>query len=495
MSGSDLGLADLAARRLGGMVLSANDEFFAAKENLLDPRPPTFDDIAYCDRGKIMDGWETRRRRGPGSDWCIVRLGVPGRLEVAVVDTSFFRGNHPESCELWGTASPAIDSDSDWFPLVPRTELRGDALHRIAIDCPRRVTHVRFVIVPDGGVARLRLLGQPLPDLHGIADPGDRLDLAALVNGGAAVACSDAFFSPPSNLIMIGDARDMSDGWETRRRRGPGADWAVVRLATTGVVERIEIDTTHFKGNYPERCSVLALAVSDTAAATLPDDGWTVLVDEQEMQPHARHVIAAADAVEATHLKLVVQPDGGVARLRAFGRITDDGWRRNGVAMLDAAGESEALPLLKACCGSRAWAEQMLSRRPFHTPAALLAAADEVWARMEPADHMEAFSAHPRIGERTGSAWSQREQAGTATADAEVRRRLAEGNVAYEQRFGHVFLIRAAGRSAAEMLSELERRMHNDPHTERTVAAEQQRQITALRLQTLLREGWGGGDR
>ncbi len=488
------GLVDLAARRLGGMVLAANDEFFGAKERLLDPHPPTFDAAAYYDRGKVMDGWETRRRRGEGKDWCLVRLGVTGVLRAVVVDTTHFRGNYPAACELWGTVADGgpPDDDARWVPLLPRTDLRGDAVQRFDVEAATRVTHVRFTIIPDGGVARLRLLGHPLVDLHRVADPGDRLDLAALVNGGRAVACSDAFFSAPSNLIMVGDARDMADGWETRRRRGPGHDWAVLQLATTGVVERVELDTTHFKGNYPDRCTVEAIHAPGVAADDLPEDGWVVLVAEQPMQPHARHVLDVDAAVEATHLRLRSIPDGGVARLRAFGRITEAGWRRAGMAMLDHAPHEEALARLRACCGSAVWADAMADRRPFGDPDALLDAADEVWTALPVEDRMEAVEAHPRIGERSASRWSTREQSGAAAADQAVLERIAEGNRAYEQRFGHVFLIRAAGRSAEEILAALEERLGHSPAEEQEVASEQQGQITRLRLEALLREGVAG---
>lgn len=490
-AGSVTGLVDLAAKRLGGMVLSANDEFFGAKENLLDPRPPTFDVHAYHDRGKVMDGWETRRRRGPGQDWCIVRLGVTGVLEAVVVDTTHFRGNYPEACELWGTVSDGPPpSDADWFPLLPRTPLRGDAVQRFEVPEARRVSHVRFVIHPDGGVARLRLLGHPLVDLHKVADPGDRMDLAALVNGGRAVACSDAFFSAPSNLIMVGDARDMGDGWETRRRRGPGHDWVVVRLATTGVVERVELDTTHFKGNYPDRCAVLAIDAPGVDVP--PEEGWATLVPEQPMQPHARHAFDVVEAVPATHLKLLALPDGGVARMRAFGRVTDEGWRRAGLALLDTASRDRAAAALLACCGSRRWAEAMADRRPFGSPAALLEVAREVWASVSPEDRMEAIEAHPRIGERSASRWSTREQSGAAAADQAVLDAIAEGNRAYEDRFGHVFLIRAAGRSADDILAALEERLTHTAEEEREVAAAQQAEIMALRIEALLREGSPG---
>lgn len=226
--------------------------------------------------------------------------------------------------------------------------------------------------------------------------------------------------------------------------------------------------------------------------ARVADDDWIAIAPPERMRPHARHVIGVAEPWPATHLRLSVHPDGGVARLRAFGVVTDDGWDRSGVRLLDAMRAQEARDVLAACCGATAWVDEMLDRRPLGTPDALLAAADEAWADLSDDDHREAFAAHPRIGERSATALSTREQSGVADAGADVQQRLRAGNVAYERRFGHVFLIRAAGRSADEMLAALEERLGNDPATELANAADQQRQITALRLRAWLRAGRHG---
>ncbi len=487
------GAIDLAARRLGGLVLEATDEFFGPKESLLAPQPPAFDAVAYSDRGKVMDGWETRRRRDDARDSCVVRLGVPGVIATAVVDTTHFRGNAPDSCWLEGcvTDGGPPPPDATWVPLLDPTPVQPDSVQRFDLPTRVRVTHVRFGIAPDGGVARLRLLGRPLVDLHAAAFAGGYLDLAASVHGGRVVACSDAFFSAPTNLLMVGDARDMSDGWETRRRRGPGHDWVVVELATTGTLDRIEIDTTHFKGNHPDRCVVEGLHAPGAEVDELPPDGWVELVGSTPMQPHLRHVLAAADVGPVSHLRLVVVPDGGVARLRAFGTIDDSGWRRHGLDHLDAAPAAVAEADVLACCGSSAWARTLAARRPFADPEALFAAADEVWSGLDREDRLEAFGAHPRIGERVPG-WASEEQAGTATADQATLDAFVEGNRVYEERFGHVFLIRAAGRSADEMLAALQERLDNDPDTEFDIASEQQREIMHLRLDRLLRDGRTG---
>jgi len=260
-------LPDLAALRLGGMVLVANDEFFAPKENLLKPEAPVFDPDRYTDRGKEMDGWETRRRREPGHDWCIVRLGIPGIVRGVVVDTSFFRGNYPDRCSVEGAVVEEDDvTGAEWFDLVPESALEGDAVNRFDVASPLRVSHLRLNIVPDGGVARLRVHGEPLPDLRTLTDAGGRADLAASLSGGVVLDASDLFFSSPHNLIAPGDSHGMHDGWETRRRRGEGHDWVVIRLATETEIERIEVDTSNFKGNYPDTCSLDARVSPDDAA-------------------------------------------------------------------------------------------------------------------------------------------------------------------------------------------------------------------------------------
>jgi allantoicase len=472
---------DLAAARLGGRAVAANDEFFAPKENLLAEHPPVFDPDAYTDRGKLMDGWETRRRRTPGHDWCIIRLGVPGIIREALVDTAHFTGNYPEACSIEGCVAGSAEvppDDSDWLALLERTPLESDTEHRFAVERGWRVTHVRLSIYPDGGVARLRLLGEPLPDLRGIVGADGAADLAATAAGGLALDCSDRFFSSPHNLLAPGAARNMGDGWETRRRRGPGHDWAVIALAAEALVERIELDTTHFKGNYPDRFSV------DGRSG---DGDWRALLPETPAQPDTARSLSIGDSAPVTQIRLNVYPDGGVARLRVHGRVTDDGWRGWGVRWLNALPPAEAAEALRSCCASSAWAEQLIVRRPFADFAELTDTADAVWAGLGPDDWLEAFAAHPRIGERSASTWSGQEQAGTAAADQATLDALVEGNEDYEERFGHVFLICATGKSAAQMLAALRGRLGNDPDTELRVAADEHRKITRIRLDKLVR--------
>jgi allantoicase len=321
-------LVDLAAERLGGAVLHANDEFFAPKECLLKATPPEWREGVYTERGKWMDGWETRRRRSPGHDWCIIRLGLPGAIHGVVVDTSFFRGNYPESCSIEAAViegTPDVDvildeSRTSWRTVLEQSRLAGDSRNEFEIRGAPTATHLRFNIHPDGGVARLRVHGEPR-FVPGAGRAGAEIDLAAMENGGVALECSDMFFGNRHNLIQPGRSTHMGDGWETRRRRGPGHDWVVIRLATRGTIHRVDVDTDHFKGNAPASCTVEVIDDPSTSRTlAMPKGEWRPLLPQSSLQPHARHRfdrVTAAGA--ATHARLSIFPDGGVARLRLFG--------------------------------------------------------------------------------------------------------------------------------------------------------------------------------
>jgi len=488
---------DLAAEQLGGVALLANDEFFAEKDNLLRARAAVWKEHEYTDRGKWMDGWETRRRREPGHDFCIVRLGLPGVIRGVVVDTAFFRGNFPAECSIDACALASHANDltavaepkAVWTEILPRTALRGDAKNELEITgagAGERFTHVRLNIFPDGGVARLRVHGEVRPDWERLARHGSLVDVAALVNGGYSLACSDMFFGARQNLLAPGRPFNMADGWEMRRRRGPGHDWNLVRLGAPGTIRRLEIDTTHFRGNAPGRVMVEAAfaTASGTEAAA-----WRVLLPETRTQPHTVHVFDDELRVlgPMTHLRLNVFPDGGVARLRAFAELTRPGAAFADVTRLERLSPDEARSALLACCGSSRWAAWMASRRPFEDAAALLRQADRAWWALKEADWLEAFAAHPRIGgaARAGS-WSSAEQSGVAHAAGAVLERLAAANVTYAERFGFSYIVCATGKSAEEMLALLELRLAHTRAEELRTAAEEQAKITRLRLARLV---------
>ena len=323
-------LIDLASEKVGGAVLVANDDFFAAKENLLKASAPIFIEGKYTDRGKWMDGWESRRRRTPGFDWCIIRLGLPGIIRGVVVDTSYFRGNYPEHCSLDGASFSALATEEEltsemvqWVPLLPQMPLAGDSQNPFPIQYDERITHLRFKIFPDGGVARLRVYGEVVPDWEQLKKSGGQIDLAAAETGGLVLSCSDMFFGHRHNLIMPGRAANMSDGWETKRRRGPGHDWVIIKLGRPGQIQRVEVDTSHFKGNCPESCSLEACNTEVRTAEALTDLSlpWATVLPCTKLQAHTRHFFADElfDTGVASHLRFSIFPDGGVSRLRVYG--------------------------------------------------------------------------------------------------------------------------------------------------------------------------------
>ncbi|HEX9917638.1 MAG TPA: allantoicase [Pyrinomonadaceae bacterium] len=330
-------LVDLAAERVGGSVLYANDDFFAPKENLLKPGAPVFLEGKYTDRGKWMDGWESRRRRTPGFDWCIIRLGLPGIIRGVVVDTAHFRGNYPEQCSLEACAvdgqpdvGQLLDESTGWREVLPVSDLRGDSQNPFSIEETERATHLRFKIYPDGGVARLRVYGEVAPDWPRIAAHGGRVDLAAIESGGLVLACSDMFFGHRHNLIMPGRAANMSDGWETKRRRGPGHDWVIIKLGARGRIHQVEVDTSHFKGNYPESCSLEGRdekGAGGDADAPASAATWTEILPRTKLQAHTRHHFTDElrhTAGALTHVRFNIYPDGGVSRLRLYGSVAED---------------------------------------------------------------------------------------------------------------------------------------------------------------------------
>ncbi len=501
-------LVDLAAERLGGRVIAANDEFFAPKENLLKASKPIFIEGKFTARGKWMDGWETRRRRTPGHDWCIVRLGLPGAVRGVVVDTSFFKGNYPERCSIeacdLGSGPPyknekkaLLSAKTQWIELLPESRLAGDSQNPFPIEHACRFTHLRLNIFPDGGVARLRVHGEVAPRASGRSRT--EFDLAAVENGGRIVASSDQFFGEPLNMLMPGLARDMGEGWETRRRRSPGHDWAIVKLGVPGAIHRIEVSTAHFKGNFPESCAIDACFAADSAADAGADalKDWKPLLAKSLLKANARHIFREQlhNVGPATHVRLNIYPDGGISRFRVFGvaGAPEDG--ASGIERFNELTAAQTRKALLDCCGAKKWAAAMMAQCPFPTEGDFLEAADAIWSGLERRDWLEAFRHHPAIGAGKARAkqsakarkWSAGEQSMAQQAQAETLAEMAEANFEYQSKFGYVFLICATGKTAAEILSSLRQRMPNDPETELRVAAEEQRKITRLRLEKLLK--------
>jgi allantoicase len=329
------GLVDLAAEALGGRALSASDEFFASKDNLLKEGRGVFVPGKYTDRGKWMDGWESRRKRVLGHDHCIIALGAPGHVLGLDIDTNHFLGNHPPFASVEGLwAEPDVPlSELERMPfreLLAQVPLRPGSQNLFAAERGEPVTHVRLNIFPDGGVARFRVYGKVMPgraqppsDAETLAHAAPSLiDLAALRNGALALACSDAFFGPMNNLLLPGRAADMGGGWETRRKRAPGYDWILIKLAERGRISVLELDTNHFKGNFPDRASVEVIDAPDARITDLNASRTFVpLLPETKLGADRRHFFGGelVPHPPATHLRLNIFPDGGVSRLRAWG--------------------------------------------------------------------------------------------------------------------------------------------------------------------------------
>jgi allantoicase len=425
-----------------------------------------------------MDGWETRRRREPGHDWCVLALGIPGAIRSVTVDTSHFTGNYPESfsLEACGVGADERLEPATWEELVPRTALSGDSVAVFDVNDFHRVTHLRLNIYPDGGVARLRVDGDPIPMMQEVCPQDGRTDLASSLVGGEATDASDVHYSPPSNMLRPTEPAGMWDGWETKRRRGPGHDWATFRLGLPGMVEQIEVDTRFFLGNCPGWVSV---SLSDDAST------WNEVVAGAEMKPDAVNVIDLEQAAHAGYLRLDIHPDGGVARIRVRGRPDRDAAGRLRLLYLNALFDEEARRFFHTACAATAWVDEMMGGRPFRDVETVLARATTAFDSVSKGDWVEAFAGHPRIGDK-GDHVANREQSGAAGADDLVLAELAEVNTAYEEAHGFTYIVYASGKTAEEMLAIARARLGNTTEEELANAAGEQRAITETRLRRML---------
>lgn len=339
-------LIDLAAERFGGKALWCTDDFFAEKENLIKPSKPIFIADKYTDRGKWMDGWESRRKRVAGHDEAVIQLGAAGVIKGFEVDTAFFLGNHPPHCSIDACYAPDGNWEkAEWVEVLPKTPLNPGSQHfveaqlsvngsSVALSSARGderrtnqqpntdhlFTHVKLHIYPDGGVARFRVYGEVQRDWNPVKSD-ELVDLASAQNGALAVQCNDMFFSHMNNLIMPGRGVHMGDGWETKRNRTPdNRDWVIVRLAHKGVIKKSLIDTAHFKGNYPD---TFTLEGTNSSTDDLSNAQWSTIVERTKLQADHEHAyeqeVRCSEPV--THVRLTIFPDGGVSRLRLWGNI------------------------------------------------------------------------------------------------------------------------------------------------------------------------------
>lgn len=321
------GLIDLASEKNGGKALIATDEFFAAKENLLREGRGIFIADKFTENGKWMDGWESRRKRIQGFDWCIIKLGVSGIVKGLDIDTNHFLGNHPpyasvEACNIDEEADTEkyLSDKIEWTEILPKSPLNPGSQNLFSVNDPNEWTHIKLNIFPDGGVARFRVYGDIKKDLK---RSEELVDLAALLNGGKVLVCNDMFFGSKDNLISPGRSKNMGDGWETKRKRIPGYDWCILKLAAAGEIKKIIVDTNYFKGNFPDSCSIEGC--SEPAAAddslTNPEIIWKEILPKTKLIGDLENTFEKElkKIGKVTHVRLNIYPDGGVSRLRLFG--------------------------------------------------------------------------------------------------------------------------------------------------------------------------------
>jgi allantoicase len=358
---------DLASRWLGGTVVAASDESFGEKENLLNPDPAAFEPGHYGPRGEIVDGWETRRRRSHGHDWVIIRLGTPGVITSVDVDTSFFTGNFPQAaslqacgCEGYPGPSELTGPATRWEQIVPRTALAGDSHNILKVTATSRFTHLRLAVYPDGGIARLRVLGRVVPDPRGLEDL--TIDLAGQEYGGAVVATSDDFYTSAAHLNRPDRARTMGEGWETKRRRDAGHDHVLFRLAFRGVVRRIVVDTAHFRYN-----ASAEVALHGSAGDTPDEDpqAWPPLLGRTRLQPDTRHEFTSQWDQPVSMVRLDAFPDGGLSRVRLIGSIEPEARRAAGYRWFNSLPAAQAVQCLLGSGLDPGLAAEIAGQRPF----------------------------------------------------------------------------------------------------------------------------------
>ena len=323
------GLVNLASPKMGTKILAFSDDFFGEVTRMLNDKEPIFIEDKYDNHGKWMDGWESKRRRDGGNDWAILKLGSAGIISKIEIDTSYFTGNFPPFFSLEGIYSETDpNKDSNWKSLIAKTNLVGDCKNNFELNLKEKFNFVRLQIFPDGGVARIRLFGEVKYNWDRFNNE-EIIELSSLKLGGSILAYNNAHYGDVSALLSEGRGKTMGDGWETRRRREPGNDWIIIKLAQKGIIEKIEIDTAHFKGNYPDRASIQAISIDKnitTKDLIQSSENWDVILDETKLTADNIHEyeINSNSKAEATHIRLNIYPDGGVSRLRIFGKKLDD---------------------------------------------------------------------------------------------------------------------------------------------------------------------------
>ncbi|KDQ21283.1 hypothetical protein BOTBODRAFT_25706 [Botryobasidium botryosum FD-172 SS1] len=328
---------EISSVALGGKVVSVSDEFFAEASNLLKVPPAVSLKGQFGPKGALFDGWESRRHN-PTYDWCCIKFGCPsGYITGFDIDTANFSGNEAPAASVQAMYAPESEgkviseNDSRWVELLPKVPLGPSSRHLFKITQTKQAyTHVKLNIYPDGGVGRFRVYGNVAPQLP---PPSVLFDLAYVFSGARVILASDQHYGVGANLLLPGRGVDMGDGWETKRSRTPGhKDWVIIRLyislrlADAGHLQHTEIDTAHFKGNFPESCEFHALrCADDTAALQAEEKEWTNILPRTKLGPHKQHFFQLENIANRlyTHVKVTIYPDGGIKRIRIIGTRDD----------------------------------------------------------------------------------------------------------------------------------------------------------------------------
>ncbi|TRM69398.1 galactose-binding domain-like protein [Schizophyllum amplum] len=319
-------LTELSSVALGGKIISVSDEFFAEASNLLLVEPAPSLKGQFGPNGALYSGWESRRHN-PNYDWCIIRLGTSGTIQGFDVDTTHFNGNEAPEVSIQvldgSIDQPPSENDSRWVEVLPKVPIGPTSRHLFTIPETTCANYVKLNMIPDGGIARFRVYGKVAPVFP--SDPSQLFDLAHVFAGGRVDFISDQHFGVGSNLILPGRGKDMGDGWETKRSRQPGhKDWVIVKLGVPGTLEQVEIDTAHFKGNFPDSVELHALFVDgdkDWTATKGKIEDWAPILPRTKVGPHRQHhfLLENVQGKVYTHVKMTIHPDGGVKRIRLLG--------------------------------------------------------------------------------------------------------------------------------------------------------------------------------
>jgi len=316
-------MINLADPRIGSKIIFKTDDFFAAAHRILKTDIPVFKDGLFDKHGKWMDGWETRRRRSKGYDYLVLKLGKPGKIFDIDIDTSHFNGNQPTHASLEGCFSRSKpNKKTKWTRLLGKKKLGPNKNHNFKSQNKSTFNYIRLNIFPDGGVARLRLYGKIEIDKKIINHKN--INLTSVLNGASIVGCNNEHFGRAENIIAPGKGKNMGDGWETRRSRGKNFDWLIIKFGKPGLIKKLEIDTHHFKGNYPDSCSIQTAIINKDLSNKLivkNSKNWKFILNKSKLSAHKKHVFKKflIKRNKENYLKINIYPDGGISRIRAFG--------------------------------------------------------------------------------------------------------------------------------------------------------------------------------